>query len=84
MIEEARGHISLPDELKIRFDGYFDGRIDEIEEEIEEVKKWPRTIKLGKIIRRQDQELRWLNRLKDEMQKAQAYINSFIEKELGK
>lgn len=69
------------EQLINRFDGFFDGKIDEIEEEILEVNKWPQNIKLGNTIRRRDQEIEWLNRLKDEMHRAQAYIHTSIRRE---
>lgn len=84
MTTESEGHIGPFEKLNIRLDGYFDGRIDEIDVEIKVVGEWPRSIRLGNKIKRQDQELEWLNRLKDEMQRARAYINSSIERELEK
>lgn len=84
MTAESTGHIAPLAELKILFGGYFDGRIDEVDEEIQQVRDWPKSIRLGNKIKRQDQELEWLNRLKDEMQTARAYINSSIDKELQK
>jgi len=84
MRQEGEGHIAPFERLKIRLDGYFDGRTDEIEEEIRVVKEWPRSIRLGSTIKRQDQELEWLNRLKYEMQRARAYIKFSIEGEQDK
>ena len=55
MRQEGEGHIAPFERLKIRLDGYFDGRTDEIEEEIRVVKEWPRSIRLGSTIKRQDQ-----------------------------
>ncbi len=81
---ENEGHIVPFERLKIRLDGYFDGRIDEIDVEIQVVKDWPDSIQLGNKVKRQDQELEWLNRLKVEMQRARAYINSSIEREQEK
>ncbi|OGE09288.1 hypothetical protein A3A60_04140 [Candidatus Curtissbacteria bacterium RIFCSPLOWO2_01_FULL_42_26] len=82
MTKEGKGHINSLEQLNVRFSGYFDGRIDEIKEEIRQVKQWPQSVNLGTKIRRQDQELDWLKRLIEEMQKAQTYIKSSIDKEL--
>jgi len=79
MVKERDGHISPLEKLKIRFDGYFDGIINEIEAEILVVGKWPQNIRLGHKVKRKEQELEWLNRLKDGMQIARAYINLSIE-----
>lgn len=84
MSNENELHISSLEKLLVHFGGYFDGIIDEIKEEICEVERWPQNIRLGNTIRRQDQELVWLNRLKEEMQRAQSYINASIKKELEK
>lgn len=84
MMKEGEGHINPLEALKARLGGYFDGKIDEIGEEIEEVKKWPQAIRLGSKIKRKDQELLWLFRLKEEMERVQAYVNSSIEQELEK
>ena len=82
MTKEGKGHINSLEQLNVRFSGYFDGRIDEIKEEIRQVKQWPQSVNLGTKIRRQDQELDLLKRLIEEMQKAQTYIKSSIDKEL--
>lgn len=81
---EGESHINPLEALRARLGGYFDGKIDEIEKEIEEVNQWPQAIRLGSKIKRKDQELLWLFRLKDEMQSVQAYVNASVEQELEK
>jgi len=84
MTTESEGHIAPLDRLRIHLDGYLDGRIDEIEAEIQLVEDWPQSVRLGKTIKRKDQELEWLNRLRGVLRTTQAYINSSIEREQEK
>ena len=84
MNKEAGGHIDPLEALRILFSGYFDGRIDEIKEEIRQVEEWTQGVMLGSQVRRKEQELGWLSRLKREMERAKTYVDSSISKELKK
>ena len=61
-------------EITARIAGFFDGKLDEIDEEIKQVESWPSQVRLGHKIRRQDQEEDALLRLKDEMERVKKYV----------
>lgn len=60
--------------------GYFDGKLDEIGLEIEEVAKWTRSIKLGSRIERKDQKLAHLEDLKKHLEHAKAFIERTLSR----
>lgn len=61
-------------ETVAKITGFFDGKEDEIDEEIKQVESWPSQVRLGSKIRRQDQEKDALLRLKDEMERVKKYV----------
>ena len=84
MSKEISGHIDPLERLKILFEGYFQGKTEEIQEESRIVGDWPQSIKLGNKVIRQDQALDSLARLIDEIKTIQAYVDSSIDTEMKK
>ena len=68
MDKETRSERKLTgQEITAKIAGFFDGKLDEIEEEIQEVEKWPTNVRLGPKIKRKDQEIESLSRVLDEL-----------------
>lgn len=75
-----QAHRVTPQVTKAKLEGFFDGKKEEIEVEISKVEKWSTSVRLGPgMIRRKDQEIENLNRLKEELEHIRLYVLSILE-----
>lgn len=82
MVKEhgEQAHRLTPQVIKAKLEGFFDGKEEEIEDEISQVEMWSTSVRLGRgIIRRKDQEIENLNRLKKEMRHIRLYVLSILK-----
>lgn len=67
-----------------KIDGFFSGKNDEREVEIEEVNAWPNNIKLGAVIKRKDQELAALEKLQKEDKRSKDFLEPLLREIIEK
>lgn len=55
-------------------EGYYLGKVDEIDEEIAEVTRWPQNLRIAGTIERKDQKLKYLNEKKTELEHYKDFV----------
>lgn len=67
-------HMPRLSEARAKIEGFASGKIDEIEVEMEEVHGWSGNVKLGSTVKRKDQELMSLVKLKEEIERFRDFV----------